>query len=95
MENFTKREAYFVDGHIIERLMQKEFGWREYSIVAAEELGNYQRYEVTTEKTHDHWDQETIDALPIEKQWSTRIYMSELAQRGIIPHGLYIIDTSW
>jgi hypothetical protein len=87
---FKKKEAYFVDGHVIERIIETEFDFDEYSIVAAEELSNYQRW-----VTYVGGEFNAENVKNKKKQFCTKDYLNFLGKRGKIPLGLYVIDTSW
>ena len=91
--NFESKTAFFVESHDIEKILQNEFGFKEYSIVAAEELGNYMSLEYRLDGKLDDSDEKHLAEK--RNQWSTRIYLNDLVRRGIIPEGMYVIDCSW
>ena len=89
----SEKKAFFVDSHKIEHLIEQIYEMDEYSIVASEELGNYQRYEMWVDGDIDEDDAASIKAR--KQMYMTRRYLNDLGRRDIIPRGLYVIDTSW
>lgn len=81
------------EGHEIERIIQKEYGFKEYSIVASEEIGNYTSSEFTVDGELDEHEQSDVDAR--KEMYMTRNYLNDLARRGLIQKGDYVVDTSW
>ncbi len=93
MHTFKEKTAFFVDANELEKIIVIEYGFKEYSIVAAEELGNYQRFEVRADGILD--DFEETDLTEKNNMYNTRVYINDLVRREVIPKGLYIINTSW
>ena len=91
--NFESKTAFFVESHEIEKILQDEFGFDEYSIVAAEELGNYMSLEYNLDGKLDDYDEKHLAEK--RNQWTTRIYLNDLVRRDIMPKGTYVIDCSW
>lgn len=81
------------EGHDVERVIQKEYGFKEYSIVASEEIGNYTSSEFTVDGKLDEDEQKDVDER--KEMYMTRNYLNDLAKRGKIQKGDYVIDTSW
>ena len=81
------------DGHEVERIIAKEYGFKEYSIVAAEEIGNYTSSEFTVDGELD--DHEQMDVDERKEMYMTAAYLNDLARRGKIQKGDYVVDTSW
>jgi len=81
------------EGHEIERIIQKEYGFKEYSIVASEEIGNYTSSEFTVDGLLDEDEQKDVDDR--KEMYMTRNYLNDLARRGLIQKGDYVVDTSW
>jgi hypothetical protein len=81
------------DGHDVERIIQKEYGFKEYSIVASEEIGNYTSSEFTVDGILDKGEQNNVDDR--EEMYMTRNYLNDLARQGKIQKGEYVVDTSW
>ena len=92
---FTLKEVYLVDAKVMEKIIAEENGFDSYSIVAAEELGNYQRYEVIVTGEVDEFDMETMKEAKSMPLYLTNAYMQLLGQNKVIPMGSYIINTSW
>ena len=81
------------EGHEVEKIIEKEYGFKEYSIVAAEEIGNYTSSEFRVDGILDDWEQKNVDDR--KELYSTRAYLNDLARRGLIQKGDYVVDTSW
>jgi hypothetical protein len=81
------------EGHDVERIIQKEYGFKEYSIVASEEIGNYTSSEFTVDGELDKHEQRDVDSR--KEMYMTRNYLNDLARRGKIQKGEYVVDTSW
>lgn len=72
----------------------------EYDFAAAEETGNDEaRSFSVSDKPAEPGSMEADYDLPdIESgnwQYRTNIYLDELARRGVIPAGSYVVDISW
>ncbi len=79
------------DAHEVERIIEKEYGFKEFSIVASEETGNYTTKEFRV-------DGEVDDPDEVEKRYNrymTREYLNDLARQGKIQKGTYMVDVSW
>lgn len=81
------------DAHDVEKIIEKEYGFKEYSIVAAEEIGNYTSSEFTVDGELDEDDQYRVDER--KEMYMTRNYLNDLARQGKIQKGDYVVDTSW
>jgi hypothetical protein len=81
------------EGHDVERVIQKEYGFKEYSIVASEEIGNYTSSEFTVDGELDEGEQNDVDDR--KEMYMTRNYLNDLARQGKIQKGDYVVDTSW
>ncbi len=91
--NFKSKTAFFVESHKIEKILEDEFGFDEYSIVAAEELGNYMSLEYRLDGKLGKFEEKHLAKK--RDQWTTRVYLNDLVRRGIMPKGMYVIDCSW
>lgn len=87
----TEKIVISCDAYDIERIIQKEYGFKEFSIVASEEIGNYTSSEFKVDGIVDEPDR--IEAR--EYNYMTREYLNDLARRGLIQKGEYVVDTSW
>ena len=81
------------EGHEVERIIQKEYGFKEYSIVASEEIGNYTSSEFTVDGDLCKHEQKDVDDR--KEMYMTRNYLNDLARRGLIQKGDYVVDISW
>ena len=81
------------DAHDVEIVLEKEYGFKEYSIVASEECGNYCSLEFTVDGEIDKWDEKELKDR--KELYCTRLYLNDLARQGKIQKGFYIIDVSW
>ena len=79
------------DAHEIERIIEKEYEFKEYSIVASEEIGNYVHVKFTVDGEVD--DIGEVDAR--KEMYMTREYLNDLARQNKIQKGTYVIDVSW
>jgi len=77
----------------VEKVIEWEYGFKEYSIVASEEIGNYTSSEFTVDGELDKGEQK--DVVDRKEMYMTRNYLNDLARRGKIQKGDYVIDTSW
>ena len=87
----TVEVVVMCDSHEIEKIIEKEYGFKEYSIVASEEIGNYVSMEFTV-------DGEVGDPEDIEdrkEMYMTREYLNDLARQNKIQKGKYVVDCSW
>ena len=73
------------DGHDVERIIQKEYGFKEYSITASEEIGNYTSSEFTVDGILDDGEQRDVDER--KEMYMTRNYLNDLARQGKIQKG--------
>jgi hypothetical protein len=89
----TEKIIVHCEGHEIERIIEKEYGFKEYSIVASEEIGNYTSSEFMVAGELDKWEQKDVDER--KQMCMTRIYLNDLARRGLIQKGHYVVNTSW
>ncbi|MHA2066897.1 MAG: hypothetical protein ACXABY_21210 [Candidatus Thorarchaeota archaeon] len=91
---FNEEKAFFVYYGVIENIIAKEYGFKEYSIVASEEVGNDVALDMMNiDGRVDEWDRKIIDDR--EESYSLHAYLNDLADRGIISKGRYIIRISW
>ncbi len=81
------------EGRDVEEIIQSEYGFKEYSIIASEEIGNYTSSEFTVDGKLDEYDQKDVDAR--KEMYMTRNYLNDLARQGKIQKGDYVVDTSW
>lgn len=96
------KTVFSVDYNEIEALIDEHYGEAagfndSYEIPCLEERGNDEDWEVTIKKeVLDTYDQEHLT--PDDgryRQWSTRIFMTDLCNRDLIPDGTYLISISW
>jgi hypothetical protein len=81
------------EGHDVEKIIEKEYGFKEYSITASEEIGNYTSSEFTVDGELSEYDMKQVELR--EEMYMTRNYLNDLARRGKIQKGDYVVDTSW
>jgi hypothetical protein len=77
----------------VEKVIQEHYGFDEYSISSAEEVGNDVSLEFTVNGEVDDYAAKAIAER--KDQYHTRDYMNDLARQGIIEKGTYIINVSW
>jgi len=77
----------------VEKIIEKEYGFDEYSIPASEETGNDITLEFTVDGELDQWEQENVDNR--KELYSTRCYLNDLARQGKIQKGEYLVRISW
>jgi len=77
----------------VEKTINEHYGFDDYCIAAAEEIGNGVSLEWgITGKISDYDAEEIADRT---EKYNTHIYMNDLARQGIIEKGTYLIDVSW
>ena len=81
------------EGHDVERIIEKEYDFKEYSITASEETGNYTSSEFTVDGILGKDEQKDVDDR--REMYMTRNFLNDLARRGKIQKGDYVVDTSW
>ena len=98
------REFFILPYHYVDDLIQEHFAPRfaEYSCVAAEEWSNdtAQTMDLHLREYNEDERQEVQDALADDSsddsfQYRTRLLLSELVRRDILPEGEYLIDIYW
>ena len=82
-----------VDYSEIEEIINEHYGFDDYSLASAEEVGNDVLLQWNIDGVVDEYDAEQIVARA--ESYYTRAYLNDLAQQGIIPKGEYLIDISW
>lgn len=103
--NPTIKTVYSVSYHEIEQLINENYGeaagFKEsFELPPTEERGSGdgEDWEVNIRKEElSGYDKEYItpDHKGRYRQWSTRMFMTDLCNRDIIPAGDYLIDISW
>lgn len=94
-----KKVSYIeLDYGELEDLIKKTYG-HSYEFVAQEELMNdmSKTYSVKKEVL-EQWDQEDLDGFITSgriKNWRTHTILTDLANKGIIEEGDYLINISW
>lgn len=81
------------DYHEVELIIEKEYGFDEYSIPASEEVGNDITLEFTVDGELDEWEKD--DIAKRKEMYRTRIYLNDLARQGKIQKGDYCVRISW
>jgi hypothetical protein len=79
--------------HKVEKIIEKEYGFKEYSIPASEEVGNDITLEFTVDGEMDKWEKEAVAGK--KEMYSTRLYLNDLARQGKIQKGEYLVRISW
>lgn len=82
-----------VEYHDVERIIEKEYGFTEFSIPCNEEMGNDVTLDVDVDGKVDKWEKKDIENR--KQEFRTREYMNDLARRGLIKKGIYMINISW
>jgi hypothetical protein len=79
----------------VEDLIQKEYDASNWQIAVEEECGNdvTLEFDVKKGKNTNVYEKKVIE----EKRWSynTCVFLNDLADRYVIPEGLYLIRVSW
>lgn len=95
---FTTETIHSVEYSDLEAAIQDEFGL-EVSIVAALESANdVSHREYVNDDERDKWAEESWQKLLAGGAAgfdAPGLFLNELARRGHIPTGLYVIDVSW
>jgi hypothetical protein len=90
-----KKTAIHCDYGAVEKIIQEEYDNPNWQIAVEEECGNDVTLEFNVKKGEntDDWEQSVLK----EKDWAynTRIFLNDLADRYVIPEGLYLIRVSW
>ena len=89
----TEKVVIAVDYNDVERIIQNEYGFDEFSIPCNEEKGNDATIEIHVNGKVSSYEQEDIELR--HQPYMTRTYMNDLARRGLIKKGIYMIDVSW
>jgi hypothetical protein len=84
----------------LEKLIEKTYGFEEYSIPAEEEMGNYCSYttELTKDEVLDGYDKEDLEKMKTSKkpmQWRTHLLMQDMCNNGILEPGDYVVKIFW
>jgi hypothetical protein len=79
--------------HEVEKVITEEYGFRWFEIPYNEEMGNDVTMEVHVDGHVDDYERKYIKDR--RGQYMTRTYMNDLARRGLIKKGVYMIDISW
>ena len=95
----VKKQMIEVNYSDLERAIAKHFGFKEYCIPAAEEVGNDTAltYRIDNEPL-DTWemtDLEEIKARGGNKNWRTQLLMHAMCLEGALEPGEYVINISW
>jgi len=92
----TKQVVIRVDYNDVEKLINKYYfnGTNEFSIVASQEMSNDSQFEVDVDGVLTEYD---LDCLSNKDQdyGATYNYLNDLANKGIIEMGTYIINICW
>ena len=83
----------YCDYHYVECIILKEYGFKEFSIPCNEEMGNDVIYEANVDGKVNVRERKDIDDR--RQLYRTRIYLNDLAKRGLIKKGVYMIRISW
>ena len=94
MIKHTVKSTSFVDYEDLERLIQDTYGFAEFSIPCNEECGNCTSITGTASPNDlSDYDREEIENK--KQMYNTRIYINDLAGKGLFPLGSYSIEVSW
>lgn len=94
----VKKQMIEVNYSDLERAIEKHFGFKEYCIPAAEEVGNDTSLTYRIDGKLDPWelkDLEEMKACGGNKNWRTQMLMNALCADGILEPGEYVINISW
>jgi len=97
----TEIKTYIVvDSSDLDRAIAEEYGFEknEYGVgfesIAAEEWNNDSNYHVNVDGENDEYDQKKVDKKEMSAG-SVKAYLNDMAKRGIIQRGNYLIEVSW
>jgi len=65
-----------------------------FECVAAEEMNNYSNYTMNVDGENDKWGQEIVDKRK-SSFGSVMAYLNDMAKKGLIPKGEYLIKVFW
>jgi hypothetical protein len=77
----------------VERVINEHYGFDDYSIPMAEEVGNDVSLEFVVDGEVDDYAAEAISNRKV--QYHTCDYLNDLARQEIIEKGRYIVNVSW
>ena len=97
----TKLKMYLVvnSGHLDEAITE-EYGFEQdkygigFESIVAEEWNNGSNYHINIDGENDKWEQEKVDKKE-SSFGSVRAYLNDMAKRGLIAKGEYLIKVSW
>lgn len=94
-------KTYFVvDYNDLDEAISKEYDFKQdehgfaFESIAAEEWNNYSNYIINVDGENDKWNQEKVDKRE-DTSGSVRAYLNDMAKKGLIPKGQYLIRVSW
>lgn len=79
--------------HEIEKLIEDEYGFTEFSIPCNEETGNDCALSFKIDGEVLAYEEE--DLINRKQEWRTRLYMNDLCRKGKIEAGQYLIIICW
>lgn len=94
------RTIHKVSWSDLERLVNDTYGFGgEWDFVANEECGNDSDHSFSTERKLMSFQEESLAKFvagdPWALQFDTNTIITDLANRGLIPHGEYLVGVSW
>lgn len=94
-----KKVVFEVNYGDLERAIQEHFDFIEYSICAAEEVGNDSALTFNIDaKPLDEWELKDLEEMKKSngnKGWRTHLLMQAMCIDGVIEPGEYLIQISW
>lgn len=95
-----REEAISVDYYAVEKLIQEQYGIKDYSFLADQESSNDTTHTFdlrSVDAEPDEWDTEQIQEFKDGNHPSfvTRTLLEDLVRREILDPGLYHVGVSW
>ena len=97
----TELKTYIVVNYgDLDEAIAEEYGFERdkygfgFECVAAEEWNNDSNYVINVDGENDEWDQARIDKRK-SSFGSVSAYLNDMAKRGLIAKGEYLIKVSW
>lgn len=95
----TELKTYIVVNYEdLDEAITEEYGFKQdkygFECTAAEEWNNDSNYVINVDGENDKWDQAKVDKKE-SSFGSVRAYLNDMAKRGLIAKGEYLIKVSW
>jgi len=97
----TEIKTYIVvDSNDLDRAITEEYGFKigrygsGFESIAAEEWNNDSNYAIDVDGENNEYDQKKVDRKEMSAG-SVRDYLNDMAKRGIIQKGNYLIEVFW